>query len=293
MRVVALSSGLGWHVRDLVRAGRDLGIDVQPVDFRSLRAAVAEPPSVLGGGVDLTRVDGVVVRTMPGGTLEQIVFRMDALDALVKRGVPVVNRPRALETAIDKYLSLCRLTDTGIPVPQTVVCESLETLGDAFDDLDRDVVVKPLFGSEVGGIVHCTERRKLDAELSAVVEAGRAVCVQRYVESDGADFRLLVVGDSVVAAMRRTAPPGEWITNIARGGAATRHKPDIVQRELALRASRAVGAEIAGVDVIYDRDGRPFVLEVNAVPGWRSLSSVCDLDIATLVLGALRRRMSR
>lgn len=293
MKIVALSSGFGWHVQDLVRAGGELDIDVQPVDFRSLRAGVAETRSVIGGGTELTKVDGVLVRTMPGGTLEQIVFRMDALHVLTKHDVPVVNPPRALETAIDKYLSLCRLADARLPVPETVVCESLETIGGAFEDLGRDVVIKPLFGSEGQGLVRCTDRHRLDAELATAIEAGRALYVQRYVESSGVDFRLLVVGDEVVASMRRTAPPGEWITNVAQGAAATRHDADSAQRELAVRASHAVGASIAGVDIIYDRDGRPFVLEVNAVPGWRSLSSVCDLDIASIVLEETRRRIPR
>jgi ribosomal protein S6--L-glutamate ligase len=292
VKIVTLSSGFGWHVQDLVRAGNELDIEVEPVDFRSLRAMVGETRSVLGGGTELTNVDGVLIRTMPGGTLEQIVFRMDALHALLKLDVPVVNPPRALETAIDKYLSLCRLADAKLPVPETVVCESLETIGDAFEDLDRDVVVKPLFGSEGIGLVRCTDRHRLGAELATAVEEGRALYVQRYVESSGVDFRLLVVGDEVVASIRRSAPPGEWISNIARGAAATRHDADSVQRDLAVRAAHAVGAEIAGVDLIYDRDGRPFVLEVNAVPGWRSLSSVCDLDIARIVLEEMRRRVS-
>src|SRR5690242_316814 len=117
MRLALLSAGDGWHVRDLCRAGAALGHDAVAVDFRRLSAAVSAGPDVLDG------FDGVLVRTMPPGSLEQVVFRMDLLHRLAARGIRVLNPPRAVETCVDKYLATARLEAAGLRVPPTIVCQ--------------------------------------------------------------------------------------------------------------------------------------------------------------------------
>src|SRR5579871_3520011 len=113
MRIAVLSAGDGWHVRDLRRAAAGLGHDAVAVDFRRVGAAVAAGPGPLDG------FDGVLVRTMPPGSLEQVVFRMDLLHRLHARGMPVVNPPAAIETCVDKYLATARLEAAGLRVPRS------------------------------------------------------------------------------------------------------------------------------------------------------------------------------
>src|SRR5206468_194859 len=115
------------------------GLDRSPAGSR--HGASAEP-------VELSRVDCVLVRTMPAGSLEQVVFRMDVLHRLESRGIRVLNPPRALEAAVDKYLACCRLEAAGLPVPPTMACENADAAVEAYEKLGSDVVVKPLFGSE-------------------------------------------------------------------------------------------------------------------------------------------------
>src|SRR5262245_53234370 len=141
-RIALLAGGEGWHVRDLQRAAREQGHEAAVVDFRKVRAGIAAEPG------ELCRFDAVVVRTMPPGSLEQVVFRMDVLHWVRATGIPVLNPPLALETCIDKYLSCARLEAAGLRVPPTVVCQDAETAMQAFQMLGRDVVVKPIFGSE-------------------------------------------------------------------------------------------------------------------------------------------------
>jgi len=298
-------------VEDLERAAAAIGIGVDVVDFRGLRARIGEerarslegrPASSASDtceavdavgprGIDLSTADAVLVRAMPAGSLEQVVFRMDALHALAARGVHVVNGPRALEAAIDKYLSLCRLEIAGVPVPPTLACESVAGIETAFDELDGDVVIKPLFGSEGRGLERCRSRRELrDAARRAVAEH-RVVYVQRFIDHGGEDLRVFVLGDESLGSMRRVAPHGGWVTNVAQGGIPSPVKPDAAMIELALRAARAVEAEIAGVDIVRDGAARPYVLEVNAVPGWRALAPVCGVDVADrIVRHATRHR---
>src|SRR5205823_8693181 len=142
MRMALLAGGDGWHVRDLRRAAASLGHHAEVVDFRKVSAAVAAGPGPLAG------CDAVVVRTMPPGSLEQVVFRMDVLHRLQARGVAVLNPPRALEVCVDKYLASACLEAAGLPVPPTVVCQDAETALAAFERLGGDVIVKPIFGSE-------------------------------------------------------------------------------------------------------------------------------------------------
>src|SRR5436305_1344579 len=126
MRIALLSGGPGWHVRDLQRAAAALGHVAEIVDFRRLSAAVA------AGSGPLDPFDAVIVRTMPPGSLEQVVFRMDLLHRLHDRGIVVLNPPRSLEICIDKFLATARLEAAGLPVPPTVVCQTADEALHAF-----------------------------------------------------------------------------------------------------------------------------------------------------------------
>jgi ribosomal protein S6--L-glutamate ligase len=293
LKIAILASGDGWHVRDLARAASTLGHEVAAVSFRRLQAAVAaQSPAVRSGTnarhldavpVELSSVDRVLVRTMPAGSLEQVIFRMDVLHRLVAAGVPVLNPPRALETAVDKYLACCRMEAAGLPVPPTIACENADDALAAFGELGGDVVVKPLFGSEGKGITRVTDADVAHRVFKTLERLGSILYVQKFIAHDGSDLRAFVLGDRVLAAMRRRHD-SDWRTNVARGaiGEPAELSPD--ETNLALRAAQSVGAPIAGVDLLRGRDGRTFVLEVNAVPGWRALAKVTGRDVAANVL---------
>src|SRR5476651_1143201 len=129
MKIALLSAGGGgWHVRDLIRAAGLLGHVAEPIDFRRVYASV---PNV----TSLSAYDAVIVRTMPPGSLEQVVFRMDVLHRLEASGRCVLNPPRALEVCVDKYLASARLDASGLPTPPTVVCQDAESAVAAFQQL--------------------------------------------------------------------------------------------------------------------------------------------------------------
>jgi RimK family alpha-L-glutamate ligase len=291
-RIVTLVSGFGWHVRDLKRAAGGLGIDLDAVAFDRLAARVAGTgPRLEAAGLRLDEADGVLVRLMPPGSLEQVVFRMDALHRLEASGVHVLNPPRAVEAAVDKYLSLSLLETAGLAVPETHASESARSALDAYDQLGPDVVVKPLFGSEGRGIVRVTDRELARRTFQTLERLGAVIYVQKTVRHPGFDYRAFVLGGRVLASMRRFAPDGDWRTNVAVGGRPEGCALSSELERLALRAARAVGAEMAGVDILDDLDrGVPVVLEVNAVPGWRALSKATGVDVASAVLATFRDR---
>jgi ribosomal protein S6--L-glutamate ligase len=280
MRIALLAGGSGWHVQDLQRAATALGHEAAIVDFRKLHGGVAIERA------PLSSFDAVIVRTMPPGSLEQVVFRMDLLHRLMACGVRVVNSPAALEASIDKYLASVRLEAAGLPVPPTVVCQDADTALEAFQTLGGDVVVKPLFGSEGRGMVRVSDPELAWRTFRTIERSQSVLYLQKYIDHPGWDLRVFVLAGRVLTAMRRHANGG-WRTNVAQGGRGETVRVTAAEEQLALAAATAVGAEVAGVDLL-PAPGGYFVLEVNAVPGWRALANVTGVDIA----GAMIRFLS-
>jgi len=277
MRIGILSSGSGWHVRDLARAASGLGHEAIAVDFKRVHARLPAPET------SLDEFDAVLVRTMPPGSLEQVVFRMDVLHKLTATGRRVLNPPVALETCVDKYLACARLDAAGLPVPPTVVCQDADTAMEALSDLGGDVVVKPLFGSEGRGMVRITDPDSAWRVFRALERVQAALYVQQFIPHDGWDLRAFVIGGRVLTGMRRHARDG-WRTNVAQGGRAEAVALTAEEERLALAAAHAVGAPVAGVDLLPDPAGGYFVLEVNAVPGWRALAPATGVDVASAIV---------
>jgi ribosomal protein S6--L-glutamate ligase len=288
--LVALVSGSGWHVADLRRAAGRLDLSLRVAPFDRVSASVGGGPArVEAGGASLLDCRGVLVRMMPPGSLEQVVFRMDALHRACAAGVTVWNPPRAVEAAVDKYLALAILDRACLPVPETWAGQTADEALDAFDRLDGDVVLKPLFGSEGRGLIRISDRELAWRAFHALERLGSVLYLQRAIRHPGHDLRAFVLRGEVLGAIRRRAMPGEWRTNVSLGGQAEPCALPDEARRLAVRAAEALGAVVAGVDLMEDEaTGRMVVLEVNAVPGWRALSRVTGLDVAAEILAALR-----
>lgn len=284
MNVAILSGGTGWHVQDLLRAARQIDISASALDFRTLSGACPAPPNYCDLLADFS---AVLVRTMPGGSLEQVVLRMDMLHAAAARGQMVLNPPRAVETCVDKFLTNVRLHQAGLPVPRTIVCQTWQDAMQGFEQLGGDVVVKPIFGSEGRGLIRLTDRELAWRTYQAIGQTGGAIYLQEYLNHPGWDVRAFVLNGKVIAAMKRTAK-NDWRTNVAQGGTAEPMTLAASENDLATRAAAATGAVVAGIDLIQNEAGNWFVLEVNAVPGWKALSQVCDIDVSVAILRLLQ-----
>lgn len=277
MRIALLSAGTGWHVRDLQRAALLLNHEAMVVDFRRVHAGVGSAAGPLAA------FDGVLVRTMPPGSLEQVIFRMDVLHRLQETGVVVLNPPKAVEVCVDKYLTTARLAAAGLPVPPTCVCQHADVALEAFGSLGGDVIIKPLFGSEGRGMMRITDSELAWRTFRTLERLQCILYLQRYIPHPGWDLRAFVLGGKVIAAMRRRSNGG-WRTNVAQGGSGESVGLTAEEESLAVRAAEAVGARVAGVDLLPGPAGELYVLEVNAVPGWRALAPLSGVDIAAMVL---------
>ncbi len=278
MRIGILGSRRGWHVAALMRALEERGIPAECFPITRLVAKIADEPRVRVGEQVLEGFDAIIVRTIPGGTLEQIIFRVDVLHRLEDLGVRVVNSARTIERAVDKYYTSALLEDAGIPTPRTVVTERFDEAMEAFQELGGDVVVKPLFGSEGRGMVRVCDEDAAYRVFRAL-ELGRYVFyLQEFIPHGTWDIRSFVVGGEVVAAMVRRAE--SWKTNVARGASVEPLELSEELRELSLRASAVLEADYAGVDILEAEGGGYYVTEVNGIPGWRGLQSTTEVDIA-------------
>ncbi len=284
MRIAVLGNAGSWYSNDLTRAAVDRH-EILPVAYQQLASTVDINTTVHTRDLPLNNVDTVLVRSMPPGSLEQIIFRMDALANLAAVGVKVMNPPRAIEVAVDKYLATTRLAAAGLPVPRTITCQTVEQALAAFTTLGGDVVLKPLFGSEGRGIVRLSDEAIALRTFMALEQIRSVFYLQEFIEHEGCDLRLLVIGDEVLGMKRRN--PTDWRTNISRGAIGEPLPVTSELAELAHRAAIAVGAPLAGVDLLPTRDGRLLAIEVNAVPGWRALAAVTGIDVAAKVLSYL------
>ena len=288
MKVGVLAPETSWHFADLKRAcaSSDVETELISVDFTDLAAAVGtgDDEQFFDGSKSVDCLDALIVRTMPSGSLQQVIFRMDVLHRMAAAGVCVINPPRSVEIAIDKYLSLSLMAAAGIPVPQFKVCQTVEQGLDAFAQLGSDVVLKPIFGS-MGKNIHRIQ--KLDHAKTLMrdfVQRGEVLYLQKFIDHGGNDIRILVVG-SETFAMRRVNEDGGWLTNVARGGIAQPHEPLPQEVELARSAAAANHCRIAGVDMVYQRETQKrFVLEVNASPGWEAIQKVSARNVAAEIL---------
>jgi ribosomal protein S6--L-glutamate ligase len=287
LKIAILAKPRSWYCRDLSRAAAARGHECRRVDFPKIVGCVGVADTAVSAGPeDLTAFEAVIVRTMPPGSLEQVVYRMDALWRLSAAGVTVLNPPKAVECAVDKYLASVRLEQAGLTVPPTVVCEDADEALVAFERLGGDVVVKPIFGSEGRGIVRVSDPEIAQRTFRTLERIGSVLYLQRFIENEGFDVRVLVLDGRVLGAMRRRAN-GDFRANVSCRGSAEIYSVTDREARCALAAARATEAQFAGVDLLYGRDGTCYVIEVNAVPGWQAFGRVTGIDVAAEVIARL------
>jgi RimK family alpha-L-glutamate ligase len=289
MRVVILSARTGWHTDELVRALTARGHLPAVLPYEGLVAQIgADRATLASEQLSILDADAVLARIIPGGSLEQLIYRVDALHWIENRGVRVVNSPRAIERSVDKFYTTTLLHDAGLLVPETVVCERVDDAMPAIRAMG-DVVIKPIFGSLGHGMVRVSDPDTALRVVRALDQIRSVFYVQRAIDHGGRDLRVFVVGGRVLGTIERRAPAGEWRTNVAIGGSATAVDISPEVEQVALRAAAAVGADYAGVDVLPARDGSLYVLEVNGIPGWQGLQEATGLDVAAAIVEHLER----
>ncbi len=305
LRTIALlGNPYGWYARDLARAAKSRGIELLPVSFEHLETSLGEavsaglrlPAASSRTTPDLERPipldprvpgcpDLLLVRSMPMGSLEQVIFRVNALHQMASHGLLVVNSPRSLEIAIDKWLTLRLLQESGLPIPTTICCQTRRQAMEGWEFLGRRCVVKPVFGSEGRGIIRVEDPDIAWRVFGAIEQTRSLIYLQQFLESPGYDLRLLVI-DGQVHSVRRTGVGGDWRNNLSRGGTAEPWEASQGEQRLAIQAASVIGASLAGVDLLPTQQG-PVLLEINGIPGWKGTAKALARDLSLDVIDAL------
>ena len=218
-----------------------------------------------------------LVRGFGAAVTQKIFFRLDILRAIEECNVKLINSRESLEVASDKFLTSVFLDNHKIPTPKTIICEDPIRALEGFEELGKDCVIKPLYGSKGVGITRLNDRGFAENVIFSLSKLNQVLYLQEFIEHHNRDIRILVLGDKVIAGMYRISD--NWKTNINFGA-----KPEPIEitqelEDLAIKAATITRTEIAGVDIVESERGF-LVLEVNSIPGFTALQKVSKVNIA-------------
>ncbi len=272
----------GWCSKQLRKAMERRNVTPVCFSYRQLIARVNYAPEASAGTIDLFRdLSSMITRPIGRGSLEEIIFRMNLLHRLERLGMLIINPPLAIERSVDKYCALTLLQENGLPVPNTAVTESHDEALKCFHELGGDVVVKPLFGSRGVGATRISDPDVAARVFRTISFYHGVLYIQKFIPHGASDIRAFVIGNRVVAAMRRIAET--WKTNVSLGAKPVPLNLPEEMENLAVKAAEVIGCKVTGVDILEGPEG-PVVVELNSQPGWRGLQSVTKTNIADEII---------
>jgi tetrahydromethanopterin:alpha-L-glutamate ligase len=313
-----------WTARALINAATKKGFSTFALDLRTAevridstqKSMVQSQKSTVHfkvGGLSLSDLDAIIVRDVGAGAFEGVSFRFDILRELEEGGVPVINSPEAIQNAANKYHASYLLAKAGLSAPETI---AVQNLGAALRVISKfeDSIIKPVFGYKGKDIARIrngeillsdkkVESVSLEAFLGRLLEERGMLYVQEFIENPGRDIRVFVVGGTAVGAIYRKAASGSWVNNLSQGGSADRCVITNKQKELAEKASLAIGTTFAGVDIIEgfemdlnelnniedsSKDGSPRILEVNGTPSGKGIYDAWGINPAEHIIEYLQ-----
>ncbi len=276
-----------YSTRRLVEAARALGLRPKVYDTLELSMVLATgTPQLFYRGESVEDVDVVIPRI--GASITG--YGLCVVNQFDMMGVPVANGASAIARSRDKMRCLQLLSRFSIPIPRTVMAREPDALTTAVERIGGlPAIIKLIQGTQGVGVMIAHSMAEIASILETMQNMGQQVILQEFIaESKGSDVRALVVGKRVVAAMRRVARSGEFRSNIHRGGEGESLTLPTNYAQVAVKAVRVLGLEIAGVDLLESKNG-PLVMEVNASPGFEGLERATGVDVA----GAMVAHASR
>jgi ribosomal protein S6--L-glutamate ligase len=285
--ILATNPNLYSHQR-LQEAGEKAGHEIHIINFLYcyMNVAASSPKVLYRGGKALPHFDAVIPRIGASNTF----YGTAVLRHLETMGMYSVNESIAISRSRDKFRSLQLLARKGIPMPLTGFAQS----PDDTDSLIQMVggpplVIKLLEGTQGKGVILADSNKSAVSIINAFKGMNADILVQEFIsESHGTDIRCFVVGDKVVAAIKRTAKEGEFRANVHQGGSASKVKLTSQERALAVAASKTMGLKVAGVDILRSNHG-PLILEINSSPGLEGIEKATGVDIAGEIINFIEK----
>lgn len=288
MRIAILSRNPRlYSTRRLVEAGTSLGHQVDVVDtMHCYMDITSNRPSVRYKGKPLPYYDAVIPRIGASVTF----YGTSVVRQFEMMGTYSINESVAISRSRDKLRSLQLLSRKGIGMPRTGFAHHPDKIDDLIKNVGgAPVVIKLLEGTQGIGVVLADTQKAAEAIIEAFMGLKANILVQEYIkEAGGADIRCLVVDGKVIAAMKRQAAPGEFRSNLHRGGSASIVRLSPAERKTAVDAAKTMGLNMCGVDILRASSG-PVVMEVNSSPGLEGIETATGKDVASMIIQCIEK----
>jgi ribosomal protein S6--L-glutamate ligase len=273
--------GTSYTTKRLYEAAEERGHTIRVINAALCYTRVdSEKPSVTYEGEELDSFDAIVPRIMPNLTnyASAIVRQFEMM------GVYTTAKSIAITRSRDKFRSIQLLAKQQIGIPKTIFSRETAELDDLIDQIGVPMIIKIARGTQGKGVVLAETRKAAKSVIQAFYVSDVSILLQEYIEeAAGGDIRAIVVGNQVIASMYRQSLDDDFRSNIHQGGEGRPIKLTSEERKLALRAAKAMGLQICGVDMIRSKRG-PLVLEVNSSPGLEAVEQVTGRDVASKII---------
>jgi len=292
MKIVILSRKPHlYSTHRLLQAGRERGHDVEVIDYlRCYMNITSHNPQVFYRGEPIRDVDAIIPRI----GASQTFYGTAVVRQFEMMGVSSANSSIAISRSRDKLRCLQLLSRRGIGLPVTGFAHATKDVTGLIHAVGGPpLVVKLLEGTQGIGVVLAETEKAAESVIEAFRGLDANILVQEFIkEAEGADLRCFVIGERVVAAMKRIAPRGDFRANLHRGGSSEKVKLTPEERTIAVRAAREMGLRVAGVDLLRSKHG-PVVVEVNSSPGLKGIEEISEIDVAGRIIAFLERHAKR
>ena len=273
----------------LAEAGSSMGHNIRVVDYmRCYMNITSSKPTIYYGGESLGKVDAVIPRIGASNTFygTAVVKQFEMMNCYC------VNPSNAIANSRDKLRSLQILAEAGMNMPITGFASHTKDIEGVIESVGSiPLIMKLLQGTQGQGIVLAETRKAAESVMSAFRQLDADIMVQEFIkESAGTDIRAFVVGNQVVASMKRIAPDGEFRSNVHRGGTTENISLTDEEKKMAVNASEILGLSIAGVDLMRSNRG-PLVLEVNSSPGLQGIEACSNIDVARIIISFIQEKV--
>lgn len=291
MRLLILSRNSSlYSTRRLHEAAVERGHSTAVVDYlRCYMNIASKRPKVMFGGAPLEKVDAVIPRIGATHTFygTAVVRQFEVM------GVYPLNESQAITRSRDKLRSLQLMSRRGVGMPVTALAHSTKDVKGVIDTVGgAPLVVKLLEGTQGIGVVLCETRKAAESVMEAFRGLDAQILAQEFIEeAAGMDIRCFIIGNKVVASMKRQAREGEFRSNLHRGGTAEKIKITAEERKTAILAAKTMGLRVAGVDLLRSKHG-PLVLEVNSSPGLEGIEKATNIDVAGKIIEFIEKHAS-
>lgn len=290
MKIGIMTRVPGYTVKRLREEARKRGHDVETIRYPECYVEIEQDrPTVFYRGNELNDLDAVVPRILPGMT----AYGAAIIRQFEMMGVYTPVRSIAITRSRDKLRSLQLLSKAQVGIPKTIFSRETDAVDDLVDRVGTPAIIKLTSSTQGNGVVLAETKKAAKSVIQAFYVNDTSFLIQEFVkESAGIDIRAFVVGSQVVASMQRQSLDDDFRSNIHQGGTGKVIKLTEEERKTALRAAKAMGLPICGVDLMRSDRG-PLVLEVNSAPGLEGIESVTGRNVAGKIIEYIERNAKR